>query len=114
DSSDFHDPLGSIAWQKREAAGALSGGATFVIHLDPKDGVGDLTVVDNGANDADTVAGSFLVTNALMGTYTVTETVAPSGYALDRSEERRVGKERTYQRAVIGTKRSNDAGTSDW
>src|SRR5262249_22539189 len=57
DESDFHNPLGSIAWEKRDEAGNLLGGATFEINPDPSDGVGIMTVVDNGANDADTDAG---------------------------------------------------------
>src|SRR5260370_1352453 len=32
DSSDFHDPHGSIAWEKRDVPGAnLLGGATFTV-----------------------------------------------------------------------------------
>jgi len=50
-----------------------------VIHLDPTDGVGDLTVTDNDANDNDKHNGQFQITNVLLGTYTVIETVAPSG-----------------------------------
>ena len=37
----------------------------------------------DGANDADPTPGVFKVANAALGSYTVTETVAPAGYALD-------------------------------
>src|SRR5262249_56242517 len=63
DEAYCHDRLGWIAWEKRTEAGVLQGGATFEISPDPSDGVGIMTVVDNGANDADTDAGQILVTN---------------------------------------------------
>src|SRR4029079_8707225 len=88
DESDFHNQLGSIAWEKRDGARNLLGGATFVISPDPTDGVGTMTVVDGGANDADTDAGQIQVNNVRLGTYTVTETVAPTGYALDSDATR--------------------------
>ena len=82
---DFHNSLipvavGSIAWEKRDAAGLLLGGAQFTIDPDPTDGVGILTILDNGPGDADPALGQILVLNALPGTYTVTETTAPLGY----------------------------------
>ncbi len=76
--------LGSIAWVKNGPDGtSLLGGATFTITPNPKTGTGTLTVVDNGANDADPDAGEFLVTSARTGTYSVDETAAPTGYILD-------------------------------
>ena len=91
--SDFHNslipvPVGSIAWEKRDAAGLLLGGAQFTISPDPTDGVGILTILDNGPGDADPALGQILVLNALPGTYTVTETVAPLGYVLDADPTR--------------------------
>ena len=88
-------------------------GATFEISLDPKDGVGVLTVVDNGANDADPTGGKILVTDALLGTYTVTETIAPAGYALDDDPTRVVTVSSSELTAVIGTQGSDDAGNTD-
>ena len=76
--------LGSIAWVKNGPDGSsLLGGATFTITPNPKTGSGTLTVVDNGAGDADPAAGEFLVGDARTGTYAVEETAAPSGYILD-------------------------------
>ncbi len=86
DESDFHNQLGSIAWEKRATDGnpVLLPGATFEISPNPLTGLGTLTVVDGGANDADGLANGVLqVNNVLLGTYTITETVAPPGYAID-------------------------------
>ncbi len=86
DESDFHNQLGSIAWEKRATDGnpVLLAGATFVISPNPLTGLGTLTVVDGGANDADGLANGVLqVNNVLLGTYTITETVAPPGFAID-------------------------------
>ena len=88
DESDFHNTLltGSISWEKRatDANPVLLGGATFEISPNPLTGVGTLIVVDGGANDADGLANGVLqVNNVLLGTYTITETVAPPGYAID-------------------------------
>jgi hypothetical protein len=47
-------------------------------------GVGTLTVVDGGINDADGLANGVLqINNVLLGTYVITETISPAGYALD-------------------------------
>ena len=76
--------LGSIAWTKRGPDGtSLLGGATFTVTPNPKTGTGTLTVVDNGANDADPDLGELLVSDARTGTYAVQETAAPSGYIID-------------------------------
>ena len=93
DESDFHNRLGSIAWEKRatDANPVLLAGATFEISPNPLTGVGTLIVVDGGANDADGLAnGQLLVNNVLLGTYTITETVAPAGYAIDDDATRSV------------------------
>src|SRR5258705_13485946 len=94
-------------------AGTLQGGAVFVIHLDPKDGVGDLTVTDNDANDNDKHNGQFQITNVLLGTYTVIESVAPSGYALDDDTDRLVTVSGTELNPVIGSQGSDDLGNSN-
>src|SRR5262249_57009015 len=91
----------------------LRGGAVYVIHLDPKDGVGDLTVADNDANDTDPDNGQFQITNVLLGTYTVIETVPPSGFALDDDTDRLVTVTATELNPVIGTQGSDDPGNSD-
>ena len=113
DESDFHNRLGSIAWEKRDHENNLQGGATFTITPNPLTGSDTLTVVDNGANDANPVAGQILVSNVLLGSYTVTETVAPSGYALDDDPTRSVTLDSTDLAAVIGTQGSDDEGNSD-
>src|SRR5262245_64681383 len=49
------------------------------------------TVIDNGANDADPAIGVIKVANVKVGTtYTVTETVPPAGYALERNPPRTI------------------------
>ncbi len=82
-SGTFVNTLGSIRWQKEDANGALLAGATFSVSPDPRDGTGTLSVTDNDANDADKDNGEFRIADARTGTYTVTETQAPSGYILD-------------------------------
>ncbi len=88
----FKDPLGSGAWVKRagDANGPLLGGATFSLAAiggpaaaAPWAASFPKTVVDNGANDADPVAGQIKVLNLPIGNYSVTETAAPAGYVLD-------------------------------
>jgi hypothetical protein len=113
DESDFHNRLGSIAWEKRDTLGALQGGATFEINLDPSDGAGIMTVVDNGANDSDPDAGQLLVLNALLGTYTITETVAPVGFSLDPDPTRVVTVSSGDLNAVVGTALGTPPGIDD-
>ena len=80
---------GSLAWVKHDQNGNLLGGATFQV-CRTIDRFGNtlgspvcVTVLDNNSPDADPVAGQFLLTNLVLGTYTITETVAPPGYQLD-------------------------------
>ncbi len=105
DSDDFHDSLGSIQWEKRDASNGniLQGGATFSVS-----GPTSLSVIDNGANDADPAAGVIKVNNVLLGSYTITETVAPSGYSLDGSP-RSVTVSDANLNASIGTMGANDS-----
>ena len=86
DGTDVHPfdgpaTCGSMAWTKRadSASGALLGGATFTVHRTHAS-QSDVNVVDNGANDADPVAGQLRVNDLLPGTYSITETAAPAGY----------------------------------
>ncbi|MHB8901987.1 MAG: ice-binding family protein, partial [Thermoguttaceae bacterium] len=106
-------PAGSIAWEKRDAAGALLGGAQFTISPDPTDGVGILTILDNGPGDADPAAGQILVNNALPGTYTITETVAPIGYVIDADPTRVVIVTLGSLTQVIGVQGTDDPGITD-
>ncbi|WP_345803471.1 SpaA isopeptide-forming pilin-related protein [Microbacterium sp. AZCO] len=86
----FVDPLGSVTWLKKDDVGNLLGGATFQVAATggaaaaaPWAASFPKTVVDNGANDADPVAGQFKLTGLPLGSYTVKETAAPAGYVLD-------------------------------
>jgi VCBS repeat protein/prealbumin domain-containing protein len=108
-------PRGSISWEKRTDAAPfpLLGGATFVISPDPIDGVGTLTVVDNGANDANPVPGQILVNNVILGMYTITETAAPAGFLPDDDPTRVVTVSEGDLNAVIGTQGQDDPGNSD-
>jgi len=110
-----HDPLGSLAWEKRDEQGKLLGGATFTIGpVNPLTGSGSpLTVVDNGANDADPDAGQIVVNNIRLGTYTITETVAPAGYALDDDPTRSVKVKAGDLNAVVGSPLGSPPGKDD-
>ena len=81
----FVNTLGSIDWVKNGPNGtSLLGGATFSVTPNPLTGaLAPLTVVDDGANDSDKTPGEFAINNARVGTYTVCETAAPSGYIID-------------------------------
>jgi hypothetical protein len=81
---------GSLTWLKRDNAGNLLGGATFQV-CRTADRFGNpvagecVSVTDNLAPDADPVAGQFKLTGLKLGHYTVQETAAPPGYAVDPS-----------------------------
>ncbi|MCI0359861.1 MAG: hypothetical protein L0211_15395, partial [Planctomycetaceae bacterium] len=106
--------FGSIAWEKRrEDTSALQGGATFEISPDPTDGVGVLAVLDNGPNDADPDDGQFLVNNVPVGSFTVTETISPTGFALDDDVTRAVTVTGAALNQVIGTQGQDDPGNTD-
>lgn len=77
------DPLGAISWTKFGPDGVTPlGGATFVV-TGPHNF--SATVADDGANDANKTPGQFELDGLMTGTYTVTETVPPSGYLLPPS-----------------------------
>jgi fimbrial isopeptide formation D2 family protein/uncharacterized repeat protein (TIGR01451 family) len=81
----FINGLGAISWQKvDEQSGDKICCATFTLAgIDgAADGFGPLTVVDNGQHDADNDPGELRVSGLLLGTYRITETVAPTGYDL--------------------------------
>jgi hypothetical protein len=116
DESDFHNRLGSIAWEKRatDANPVLLGGATFEISPNPLTGVGTLIVVDGGVNDADGLANGVLqVNHVFVGTYTITEIVAPGGFALDDVASRSITVSSGNLNAVVGTQGSDDPGDTD-
>ena len=69
-------------------------------------------MVDGGLNDADGLANGVLqVVNVLMGTYTITETVAPPGYALDDVASRSITVSSLDLNAVVGVQGSARAVT---
>ena len=124
DESDFHNRLGMIEWEKRNEAlsgppHALQVGATFTVGGGSGpfscngDATNPVTVVDNGANDADPDPGQFKLNNVCLGTYTVTETVAPTGYALDDDPTRAVTVSVADLNQVIGTQGTDEDGNSD-
>ena len=115
-ASDFHNRLGSLAWEKRatDTNPVLLGGATFAINPNPQTGVGTLTVVDGGLYDADGLANGVLqVNNVLLGTYTITETVAPPGFAIDNVASRSLTVSSLVLNAVIGVQGSDQPGDTN-
>jgi hypothetical protein len=73
-----------------------------------------MIVVDNGANDTDPDSGQIAVINVLLGTYTITETVAPAGYALDDDVDRSIIVNGGVElNAVVGVQGSDDAGNTN-
>jgi hypothetical protein len=85
---------GSLRWLKKDAAGALLGGATFQVCATGGTAAGltplCVTILDNSAADADPVAGQFQLNayqtglgGLALGTYTITETIPPAGYTGD-------------------------------
>ncbi len=81
-TATFTDPKGSLSWTKVDGfTAAKLCGATFTVDVTVGEDTTTITVVDNGANDADEDCGEFLLTGLAPGTWTLTETVAPTGYA---------------------------------
>lgn len=88
---------GSLAWIKHDGDGALLGGATFEVcrthdFVSATSTFTDITdvcvsVVDNSAPDTDADDGEFKMEHLVLGRYTVHETAAPEGYALDPDTE---------------------------
>lgn len=96
DAGHFTDGFGSMAWHKQDLSGNPLGGATFQVSYPD----GSLyNVVDNTGSgtctpaapsgstpgtacDTDATAGNFQIDGLMTGTYTITETIAPSGYTL--------------------------------
>ena len=118
----YNTELGSIEWEKRNEANLghpLQGGASFTVGGASGpfacDGIltNPVTVVDNGANDADSDPGQLKLNNVCPGSYTVTETVAPAGFALDDDPTRAVTVASGSLIQVIGTQAVDDDGNTD-
>jgi len=73
-----------------------------------------MTVVDGGLNDADGLAnGIFQINNVMLGTYTITETIAPAGYMLDTDATRVVNVTSGALTQIIGVQGTDDPGITD-
>ncbi len=123
---DFCNRRGSLAWEKRDgslAGDPLQGGATFTVSPNPDacvdaDAIGPddadpLTVVDNGANDDNGVAGQIAVGPACLATYTITETVPPAGYALPANPTRTCTVSAAALNCVVGSQGTDDCANAD-
>ncbi|MCL2464695.1 MAG: SpaA isopeptide-forming pilin-related protein, partial [Micrococcales bacterium] len=77
----FRYPSATLIWYKTDPSGDPLAGATF--EVTGPDGF-DQTVTDNVGLDADPTDGTFMLANGLtVGDYTITETAAPDGYAVN-------------------------------
>ncbi|WP_300683637.1 SpaA isopeptide-forming pilin-related protein [Nocardioides sp.] len=72
---------GDLTWSKTDAGGAALAGSEWTL-TGPSYPTGT-TVADNGPLDADPADGALKVTGLDWGSYTLTETTAPTGYVLD-------------------------------
>jgi len=110
----------SLAWEKRNGAtGALQTGATFSVTPNPATGTGSLTGITDctaapcSGSDKDPDAGQYLLTGVLTGTYTITETAAPAGFAIDPDPTRVQTVGTGNLNAVVGVQGVDDkAGTT--
>lgn len=76
--------FGEVTWQKTDSSRqSLLGGSEWKITGPAGPDSSDVTVVDNGPSDQDPSDGQILVKPLVLGTYTLTETKAPTGYVLD-------------------------------
>ena len=107
--------MGSITWEKRatDANPVLLGAATFEISPDPIDGVGTLIIVDGGPSDDNPQPGQIALLNVSLGTYTITETVSPAGFAIDDDATRTITVSAGDLNAVVGTQGQDDTGNTD-
>src|SRR5262245_17590277 len=123
DVDDFHNRLGTIEWEKRDGSGSaphpLQGGATFEVSGNGgpfacHGTAGTITVVDNGTNDADPDAGQLRVNRVCLGSYTITETVAPPDFLFDTDVTRTVAVTALDLSGTVGTEPlGNPPGTDD-
>ena len=107
--------MGSITWEKRatDANPVLLGAATFEISPDPIDGVGTLIIVDGGPSDDNPQPGQIALLNVSLGTYTITETISPAGFAIDDDATRTITVSAGDLNAVVGTQGQDDTGNTD-
>jgi LPXTG-motif cell wall-anchored protein len=72
---------GSVSWNKTDESGHLLAGSEWTITPTSPSGAA-ITVIDNGTNDAEPVAGVLKVAGLDVGTYSLKESKAPAGYVL--------------------------------
>ena len=118
DESDFHNRLGTLEWEKRDDQNLLQGGAQFSISPNPfvcYSGADPGTFTDNSAPDEDSDDGQIKINRVCLDDYTITEEVAPSGWAKDTDTIRLETVSEANLNAVVGTlgQGQNDAGTTD-
>src|SRR4051794_669614 len=83
----FSDPLGSVTFHKTDGESPLPGAKFHVVATSgpAKDTKVDFQVKDNQSGDTAAAAGTITVANMLKGSYSITESAAPTGYQLDDS-----------------------------
>jgi fimbrial isopeptide formation D2 family protein len=69
-----------LSWSKVGQSNQVLSGATF--YVTGPSGFAPVTVTDNGPDDQDPAGGQFLLTGLPVGAYTITETIAPTGYTV--------------------------------
>lgn len=74
---------GAIVWNKVDAndAAKLLAGSAWTLSSDDVTGFAERDITDNGDNDRNDKAGAFATGGLAWGSYTLTETAAPAGYA---------------------------------
>ncbi|HYT69950.1 MAG TPA: SpaA isopeptide-forming pilin-related protein, partial [Gemmatimonadales bacterium] len=116
------DIPGTLSWEKRlengDSPSPLQGGATFEVSPNPTGGGTPLTVEDCGTApctgaDQDETPGQLKLINVPWGTYTVTETITPLGFALDDDATRAVTVDESSLDAVVGVQDQDDEGNGD-
>jgi hypothetical protein len=116
DEEDFCNRLGMIEWEKRDHVNALQGGAQFTIAPNPfacRGGANPSPFLDNSATDADPDPGQIKLDRVCLGTYTITESAAPAGFARDDNLSRAVTVTEAALAQVVGTQSANDCTNAD-
>ncbi len=117
DESDFHNRLGMLSWEKRDDLNDLQGGAQFSISPNPFDchgGTDPGTFTDNDdPPDKDADDGQIKINRVCLDDYTITEQVAPSGFAKDNDTTRTETVSAGNLNAVIGTALTAPPSTDD-
>ena len=120
DEQDFCNRLGTIEWEKRDgstsAPHALQGGAQFSVSPNPfacRGGTAPGTFTDNAGPDVDTDGGQVKLERVCLGTYTITEETAPTGYAKDTDTTRTCTVSESALSCVVGAQSTDDHADGD-